>query len=477
MIQLTALKIPKALAHAMLYGFSIALMKGLSLLMLPFIANCLSSDDFGRLEVISSFAIIGSILIGLGLEDALFRYAGTEKSLAVKRSIAAKLYTLTLSVSVLTLIIAALIPASFGSALPASPSDYELRLVLYLLAFEGCIAVPLGWLRMNNRVFLFFNITVGRAFVQASLVYVFLSNQQGVAGILEASLIAAAIQAAILAYIQIKDTGLSLKPISTLPLFSYCGPIVFSGLLAFSLNGFDRWILSEQHTLTDVAHFSVASKFALAVVLLMQPFGMWWSPKRFEILSKLNGAKKSVEFITLGLTLTLIITVSIGLLSPILVKLLLPDNYQISGQYALVLVLAMCFKEMSELVNIGCFTGDSTQTQLYVNAICALIGVALMLCLTPHFSVWGIVIALLITQFSRLLLLFNASQYFLPLAYPIRTLVSHTLFAIFWLLLGLQTSNMTEQISLAIIGPCCMALAAIKMKSINITSLKQQACQ
>ena len=70
------MQLPDALKQTAIFGASIALMKGISLLMLPFIANHLSTEDYGRLEVVSTLAIIGSILVGMGLENTLFRFAG-----------------------------------------------------------------------------------------------------------------------------------------------------------------------------------------------------------------------------------------------------------------------------------------------------------------------------------------------------------------------------------------------------------------
>ena len=62
--------IKKSLLHPLLYGLSIALMKGISLLMLPFIAHYLSPDEFGKVEILSSLTVIGSVVVGLGLEDS-----------------------------------------------------------------------------------------------------------------------------------------------------------------------------------------------------------------------------------------------------------------------------------------------------------------------------------------------------------------------------------------------------------------------
>ena len=59
--------LPTAMNHTLLYGLSIAVMKGVSLLMLPVIANYLSAEQFGLLEVISSIAIFGCILVAFSV--------------------------------------------------------------------------------------------------------------------------------------------------------------------------------------------------------------------------------------------------------------------------------------------------------------------------------------------------------------------------------------------------------------------------
>ncbi|WP_235861980.1 hypothetical protein [Photobacterium kishitanii] len=51
-------------------------MKGVSLIMLPYIATHLSQSELGRLEVLSTIAIIISIIFGLSLHEALYRFSG-----------------------------------------------------------------------------------------------------------------------------------------------------------------------------------------------------------------------------------------------------------------------------------------------------------------------------------------------------------------------------------------------------------------
>ena len=471
--------INSGLKQSILYGISIALMKGVSLLILPFIAHQLSTAEFGRLEVISTLAIIGSILVGMGLEDTLFRFAGGAATKQQQDHIASEIFSLGLLITVIALICGWFAANTLADWIPGNPSLYEVRLVLCVLALEGCIAIPLGWLRMNNRALSFFVASCGRALLQAVLVVVFLYLDRGVAGILEAGLIAAIAQTLLLSYWQLRDTGLHFSLQTGRRSLIYSLPIVGSGLLAFALNGLDRWILAENTSLADVAEFAIAAKFALATVLLLQPFGMWWSPRRFTVLNETHGREKVTRFVTLGAGLALLTAVWVGLLSPALISWLLPESYTNAGQYVLGLVAIMLLKELVELFNIGCFIGKTTTCQFIINLVAAVVGITAMLLLTPDYQVWGVILSLLLAQSIRLLLFYKASQYFLALNYPVASLLLLTALSIIWLLLSAQITGLGQLIVLLLsaTGSLIATAHALKIITLPVNIRYKAGCQ
>ena len=455
---------PKAMRHTLLYGCSIALMKGMSLLLLPFIAHYLSPEEFGRLEVISSLAVIGSILVGLGLEEALYRFAGSESDEAKKKRVVSQIFGFSLVVAAIALVLGYVTASLVARYLPGSATSYEITLVLSVFALEGVIAVPLGWLRMRDKAISFFWLTTGRALVQASLIFILVSAQRGVAGVLEAGFIAAIVQMLFLTYLQIKDTGLSFSISQAKNTLVYTLPIVGSGLLAFALNGLDRWLLADLTSLSDVAAFGVAAKFALAVVLLLQPFGMWWLPKRFDVLNSDNGQEKASRYIAIGISLCLIITVLVGLLSPLVIHYLLPEDYALAGQYVLGLVLVMALKEIAELINLGCFTGKTTHTQFIINLVAALSAFACMQWWIPEYGVWGCIVALILAQAIRVFAFFIASQHFLPLPYPNKALFNLITLSLIWLLVGFDPLHSSYQILLCAVAMVSLLAFAIRSR-------------
>lgn len=471
-----ALKLPSIFKHGLLYGGSIALMKGISLLMLPFIAHRLTEAEFGELEVVSSIAMIGSVLVGMGLEDALYRFAGAEQEAKKRRRLAGDIYTLTLLIGIAMVPVAWVGAAVVASWVPGDISTDAVRLILLMLALEGGIAVPLGWLRMRDRAGAFFLVTTGRAVLQAILTVVFLNMDRGVIGVLEAGVYTALLQAIILAYLQIRDTGLGLSASIAKRAIIYSFPIVLSGLLAFTLNGLDRWILAQHATLEQVAHFGVAAKFAIAVVLLLQPYGMWWMPKRFEILFGDDGANRVVLYTGTGVALTLIITVAVSLGTPVLIEWLMPAGYAIAGGYAAILILSAACKELSELLNLGCFAGNTTRAQVVINAISGAAGFVLMIWLTPLYAVWGVASALLAAQFLRLVLFYVIGQRLFHIPYPLGRGLLLTVAAIGWIAVGMVLElSVWSRCLLSLVATFSMLLLAIRLNLIRIPdSIKER---
>ncbi|MDD1794668.1 lipopolysaccharide biosynthesis protein [Enterovibrio makurazakiensis] len=463
--------------QTLLYGSSMALMKGISLLMLPFITHQLPQAEFGLLEIISSIAALGSILVGLGLEDALYRFVGGSKTQRERLTMAARIFTLTLITCAVIIPLGWIGASLLDSYVPGGLTTYQLRLVLLMLALEGCIAVPLGWLRMQNRAMAFFSAAVGRAVFHAALTIIMLLNGRGIDGVLEAGCIAAIAQALILTVVQIKETGLSFSRTVTTQALVYSMPIMASGIMAFTLNGLDRWVLADVSSLEELAQFGVAAKFGLAVVLLLQPFGMWWMPKRFDVLYGPDGREKATRFTGYGLVAVMLIAVSVAFAAPLAIAWLLPESYLLAAQFIAFLVAAALFKEMAELVNLGSFAGDTTYAQMGINAVAAVIAITTLWWWGHEYGVFGVLMALVFTQCLRFVLFYVVSQSLYHLPYPVYSLLFLGSLCFIWLAVAHYDWSETARIILLFIAPLSLTLISQKIGLLPKGSLKRVAGQ
>ncbi len=221
-------------------------------------------------------------------------------------------------------------------------------------------------------------------------------------------------------------------------------------------------------SMSEVAQYGVAAKFALAAILLLQPFGMWWSPRRFQVLNGPAGKTEAAHFAAMGVALALIITVLVGLTSPLLIHWLLPSDYAQAAAYVTGLTLAMAFKECGELLNIGCFTGRTTQAQFVINLAGAVCGLILIFPLIDHYGVWGAVIALTLAHTLRLMLFYWLSQHYYPLPYPTARLSILLLLCLGGLSCSLWVEGIAQQLALALIATTTMVAAALYLKLIPL---------
>lgn len=409
-------RLPPHLKNTLMYGISIVFMKGLSLILLPFLTHNLSQEQYGELEILTTFATIGSVFAGLGLAETLFRYCGMASSKEIKLTHANNLLSLSLFLAFIFALFSFFFASPIALLIPGSPSVMAVHIVLLTISLEALISVSLGWLRMIEQVKKFCLLMCGRALTQIVLTFYFIAEGMGVTGLLIACLLSALLQAICLLILIKRYLSFNLFSLKIKSYFIYSLPIMLSGALGFCLFGIDKWFLAEYASLEQVAIFAVAGKFALVVVILLQPFSMWWSPHRFQVL-KQQGNNTLLFYTQLGLVLLLNVAIFIAGISPFIVDELVPKSYQGALLIIAPLILTMVAKEAVELVNIGCFIGKTSNSQLIINIICAILICILLVIFTPKHGMQGVAWCLFIGQLSRLVIFFSVSQYYLPLKY------------------------------------------------------------
>lgn len=397
------------------YGLSIVLMKGLSLIMLPLIAGYLSPAALGQLELLTTAAILASLFVAMGLEDCLFRFASNTTG-ARQRTIVSSLYGWSLLIGLAALLLGALLAPTISALSKQLLSDgglqhYHLQMVWAGVALEGAISLPLAYLRMQDKPAHFFYVVIGRTFLQAMLTFIFLHHSASITSVLLASLIATCSQALILGFLQLKSTGIKPKPQELKAIYQYGLPLLGSGLCLFALNGIDRIAIAYWVGLTELGLYSVAAKFALATVLLMQPFGMWWRPKRFAWLAEQPVA--CGKMLERAILLLAIITCAVACAGPILIASLMPDEYIAAAQWIAAIAFMLALRESSEVLNLGVLNQKNTLLLLKINISSAVLATILCLLCTSLWGVKGCIAGLISAQGIRLLLIIGGGKYVL----------------------------------------------------------------
>lgn len=412
-------KYKSLLTDSALYGLGIFLMKGISLIMLPVYTNYLSPTDYGRLEVLVILANVLSIFIGFGLVEALCRFVGLASNQDDKKRYAGECLLLALVIALVSYFFFAYFSFEIASLLPGNISSEEFHLLAIALAIGGLINIPLAWLRITERAFLFFQVTMLKVVLQVALTCYWLWQGWGMNSILAAGAVSAVVVAVLLCVIQIKETGLAFSANNLQNIAKYSAPILIGGVATFALSGMDRWILAEHFGAKQIAAYAIAIKFALVPTLLIQPFTLWWYPKRFSVLKEQDGIKANAHFAMLGAIIAVLICGLLGLVGPMLIHFLTPSEFHSASVFLPWLLLCTLFKLIAELLNLGCYVDKNSQVQMHINLVSCAIGACLLVLLVPKFMVIGAVASLLVANFLRMTLFFYYSQkrIYLPYKY------------------------------------------------------------
>jgi O-antigen/teichoic acid export membrane protein len=163
-------------------------------------------------------------------------------------------------------------------------------------------------------------------------------------------------------------------------------------------------MLAPHISLETLGHYGLAAKFAMFAAFAMQPFDMWWFPKRLGLCRTSSGRERSAHIIRLGCVLACGTTFAAMIAGPLAIELLTPPEYHAAADILPWLLLAKLLHQYSNLLNVGCYAQPTAVLPMTINAAAALTVLLGYLCLIPGFGLQGALAALILAQAVRLVL-------------------------------------------------------------------------
>jgi len=415
--------LPLPIQHTLIYASALALSKGFALVMVPVATHFLTPEDYGRLDVLQTLADLLSIVIGMGLAETLFRFAGSAADESERNKAAANIFGLALIIGLLALIFGQLAAPVIAKWLPGEMQVSEVRLILASLSLVGTILVPLGWLRMQGKAWGYFIGTAGRVCLQVFIAVPLLYMGYGVVGVLTATLGSAIVLSGWVVRQQYLSTGISFEFARFKAYTFYGGPLIFVGISGFILGSFDRWILASVVGTAEMAQYAVATKLGLMTAVLVQPFDLWWHAKRFNCLKENNGKQRCADIAFLGVCIAMLSALVITSLGPTLIRILTPAAYHGAIQYIPWLAGLAALHNITATLGFGSLSKETTVKPALIDGLAATIALIGYWLLIPTFYAWGAIVATTLALSLRLVAIFIISQKTLVLPYNTKSLI------------------------------------------------------
>jgi O-antigen/teichoic acid export membrane protein len=403
------------------YTASSVLSKLIAVFLLPIYTHYLTPSDYGAAEVMLASVIAASIVIRLGIIEAILRfyYLAGERPQAVVASGFASLFWGA------TILAALLLPfAAPISELLLRHEDAGLaRLAILGLWTLTLYEYALTLLRLDERARAYFTITIVNVLITIPFtVFLIVVEGERAGGILLGTY---ATGAAVTVWMLWRERRrLALVPDGPLlkRMFRFGLPTMPAELSLYSLNFIDRIILVRTVGLAEVGLYALAVKFAQAMQVLVRGLQLAWPPLAYSIRDDDEARRVYSAIFTWFAALLAFAASGLWLESRWIVRLLAaPDffpSYQAIGLLATGIGLYGLYLAMVVIL------GRTGRTEFSFPATIAavVVNVVLNLLLVPSHGIVGAGLALVGSYVIVLALMYVFTQRLFPVPYEWRRL-------------------------------------------------------
>ena len=264
------------------YTASSVLSKLIAVFLLPIYTHYLSPSDYGAAEVMLASVIAASIVVRLGVIEAILRfyYLPNERSPAV---VATGFASLFWGATILSLVLLP-IAGPISQALLGHEDAGLARLAILGLWAQTLYEYALTLLRLDERAKAYFGITIVNVLITIPFtVFLIVVEGERASGILLGT---DATGAAVTVWMLWRERRrLALVPDTPLlrRMFRFGLPTMPAELSLYSLNFIDRIIIARTVGLAEVGLYALAVKFAQAMQVLVRGLQLAWPPLAYSI--------------------------------------------------------------------------------------------------------------------------------------------------------------------------------------------------
>jgi O-antigen/teichoic acid export membrane protein len=391
------------------YTASSVLSKLIAVALLPLYTRYLAPADYGAAEVLITGVIAASIVIRLGVIEALLRFyyeRDEDPDEVVKTGFASLVWTATAGVAI------AMPLAEPISQLLLGRSDPGLvRIAIFGLWVFTMFEFLLALFRLDERAKAFFAFTIANVLVTIpATVWLVVVEEKGAEGLLLGQYGTGAVFLAGLLIAQRRR--LALVPDFPLlrRMMRFGLPTMPAELSLYSLNFIDRLLLVRLAGLADAGLYSLSVKFAQAVNVFVKGFQLAWPPLAYSIRDDEEARRAYAVIVTWFVVVCTFVVAGMWLLSRWIVRTLAApeffDSYEAIG---LVSTGVMLYALYLVLVVILGRTGR-TEFNFPATAIGTLVNIALNLILIPELGIVGAGVSLVASYAVVLALMYVFTQ-------------------------------------------------------------------
>jgi O-antigen/teichoic acid export membrane protein len=388
-----------------IYGGADLISKILSFFAFPIIAAALSPKAFGALELIFTATSLLALVMNCGLNNAVQRFYWDIDTVPTMRPaiVTSGMYALAAFGIVALMVGLAAIPHALPLMLveewPLTWVALVAALIVMVLSQWSQYVLDVIRLHLAPWRFLVLALTsrvASMSFGLAAVVWLGF----GVDGFLAAQALVLVSVMPLALWMIRKDFRLASFDWTWLKkLVQFGHPFIYAGLAYWLFGSMDRWMLASMASIEEVGTYSVAFRFASAVLFVSVAFGQAWSPVAMKIRTDHPESYRAIfgQVLLLLLFVMLAVGGGIALFSGEVISLIMPMEYLPSALPLAILCFGITLQATQQVTAVGI----SIEKKTYLFARLAWLAVPVNLVgnwlLIPYFGAAGAAWATLIS--------------------------------------------------------------------------------
>jgi O-antigen/teichoic acid export membrane protein len=390
--------------------------KVIAVALLPLYTRYLTIADYGAAEVMFAAVVSASIVVRLGLIEALLRFYykdGEDPARVVSTSFAAVFWLATIA-SLAALPFA----AAISEALLVHPAPDLGRISIGGLWALTLFEYLLTLFRLEERARAFFVTTILNVLATIGLtVFLVVGREEGARGLLIGSFASGAAFVLGLIFVQRRRLSLRLDRALLRRLMRFGLPTMPAELSLYLLNFVDRIIIVRSAGLGAAGLYSLAVKFAQGVNVLVRGFQLAWPPLAYSIRDDGEARRTYAVVVTWFVAGCAFVVAGMWLFSRWIVRALAAPEF--FGSYKAIGLVATGVTLYALYMVLVVILGRTGRTEFNFPAtIAALVAnIALNLALVPPLGIVGAGIALVASYLVVLALMYGFTQRLFPVPY------------------------------------------------------------
>jgi O-antigen/teichoic acid export membrane protein len=398
------------------YSASSVLSKLIAVALLPLYTRHLTPADYGAAEVLIVGVIATSIVIRLGIIEALLRFyyeRDEDPERVVRTAFASLLWTTTAG---------ALIALPFAeplSELMLGRSEPDLvRIAIFGLWIFTLWEFLLALFRVDERARAYLVFTVANVLVTIpATVWLVVIEERGAEGLLLGQYVTATITLGVLMVMHRSRLALVPDFGQLRRMIRFGLPTMPAELSLYSLNFIDRLLIVRLVGLSDAGLYALAVKFAQAVNVFVKGFQLAWPPLAYSIENDDDARRAYAVIVTWFVAVCAFFVAGMWLFSRWIVRILAaPEFFESYEAIGLVSTGVMLYALYLVLVVVLGRTGR-TEFNFPATAAGTVVNIGLNLILVPELGIVGAGVSLVASYAVVLVLMYVFTQRLFPVPY------------------------------------------------------------